>query len=136
MATTKRVKITRAVQKLSNGQMDTFRVTMTASDAVGMPNEVFLYCRRPAAIGQTEPSDRFETVCSGVDIAAYPADDPEVGADPPYLRRASIDLRFDSQEMAERAIVEILSRLDRLKASLDRNEDLAALGPAWVGDAP
>lgn len=129
--TARSIRLTPSFQKKFNVGYDTFRLVVVASDAVNMPAEIFLYLRRPFVSGQAEPLDRFETVCSGVDFDSVPVGEPIEGSDPPYLRHATLDLRFVSAAQAEAAYNAIVELVRNLVRSLDRNDDLVQL-PAVV----
>lgn len=127
------VNLSPLFQRAYTDGQDTFRITLTASGAVNMPNEVFLCLRLPYAVGQTDFTDRFETVCSGTDLDAVPVGNPTLGDDPLFSRQATIDLRFRSRAQALDAYNAIRQAVADLIASLTRNDDLVAMPTITIG---
>lgn len=103
-----------------------FRFRVTASDAVDMANEIFLFRLRPLVPGAEDRVAEFLSICSPVDLEDYPADEPEEDASPAFFRLASIDLLVRSQTLAEQLWTNIQAAVAVLIEALNASDDLDA----------
>lgn len=153
MASARGVRIWQQVQDhYANGVVDSFRFTMVVTDAVLMPNEIFLYeplppgyaCdpQPPVIIGpqgsQGPQADgycaTFVGVCSPVDLVEYTAYSVAPDANPPYFRLSYVDLLFRSRKEADDIATEIKNDIARLVRSMNMNDLLGPPVKFWVGE--
>lgn len=111
--------------------VDGFRFTVTAYDAYDMPNEIFLYLRRPYNPTTGEEADEFTSVCSMPDLEEYPAGAP--AGVPPFFRLATIDLVFRSQALADEAWELIKREVEVLVETLRLADQLAVTEDVQIG---
>lgn len=97
---------------------DCFRLTITAHDAVGMPNEIFVYRVVPLQPAQPEAVGAYSHVCSPVDLAEFPPTQPLPNAIPPWYRLASVDILLPTRSEAVKVHGDILAAIDSLTYSL------------------
>lgn len=110
------------------GYTDAFRMTVTAYDGRGLPDEIFRFLRGPGrAIGSED--DVFDGVCSPVDLEEFPVGEPGSDQAIKYFRKASIDLAFRSETQANEAWRTIYDEVESLIRSLEYMENL---GPAEI----
>lgn len=136
---------------LQQGVVDGFRFTITAVDAVLMPNEIFRYMTAPVGVspvsGTTLPIGVqagpyasgvgiFDGVCSPPDLEEFPVGVPDVSGVPPYFRLAVVDLLLRSRAEAVEAFRAIEDDVNRLIRSMNSNDVLGAVQPIWIGAAP
>jgi len=75
-------------------------------------------------------------VCSPVDMAEFPVDDPDIEKPYPYFRASVLTLDFRSSEEFEAAYDDIMERIENLVAALDRMDILEPTQTTWVGGEP
>jgi hypothetical protein len=118
------VAVARQVSKHTHGGRDFHRLRYTASGganhALLSDSKIFLYRALPLETGAEERVGVFQGVCSPVDLAEMPADDPGETAEPPFCRAATVDLLFRSSELMTLAQNRIESQIDVLLDALDR----------------
>lgn len=125
------IRLRRAAQtRFVLNAVDGFRFTVTAHSANDMPNEIFLYIRRPADAGSGEV-DEFTCICSAPDLEEYPTEGP-TGL-PPFFRLAEIDLVFRSQSLADEAWTVIKRDVEVLVHTLNLNDELAVTDDIEIG---
>lgn len=109
---------------VTNTGIGGFTLRLTATDPVRMDPKIFVYLAKPVAPSSDTATVEFQRVCSPDDLAGIPADAPEDGANPPYLRLDFVELVFYSRAEAievRDAIAEDVG--DLMQALLDA-EDL------------
>ena len=115
---------------------DTFRVQIIASDAENMADgKIFGFQKTLVDPGTVTQQDEFCFVCSVFDLSAYAADAPNVGQDPPFFRKASIDVYLPSVTKADEFITEVRTQVDELITAL-KNMDELQTESTWHPDAP
>lgn len=102
--------------------VDGFRFKVRAYGACDMPNEIFLYQRKPYDLTTGAEADVFTSVCSPIDIEEYPSGAPD--GTPAFFRQAVIDLVFRSQRTADDAWAKIKMDVRNLVAALDYMDEL------------
>lgn len=126
------IRLRRAAQeRFVANAVDGFRFTVTAHSAFDMPNEIFLYLRRPLDPTTGEEADEFTSVCSVPDLEEYPANGPT--GTPPFFRAAEIDLVFRSQTEADEAWAVIQREVEVLVRTLNLTDELAAEADVEIG---
>jgi len=131
------IKLTRSeIKEVNHYHIRGFRIRVEASDAVGMPNEVFVYARHPPNPHTGEVVDEFLTVASFPDLAEYPANDPDPTKAFPFLRKSFIELDVRSMKDVEniwRLVVELVCFL---RAALNRADQLVVAETVDCGQPP
>lgn len=126
------IKLRRAAQtRFVANAVDGFRFTVTAHTAVDMPEEIFLYLRRPYNPATAEEADEFTSVCSAPDLEEYPVGEP-IGT-PAFFRLAEIDLVFRSQAEANDAWELIKREVEVLVNTLNLNDELTVEDDVQIG---
>ena len=113
---------------------DGFRLKVTASDGVLMPNEVFLFQRDVLNPLTGTYADHLVAVCSPEDLVTYPITDPMVTDLPPFFRMAVIDVIVGSREIAEDAWSVLQEQVEGLVLALNRKDRLVPAGEVRLGD--
>ena len=138
MATTYRIKLTSSSPALVKFKgRDTFRITVTASDALNMTNEIFAHKKTlvdpdPLVVQQ----DEFCFVCSPYDLSFYPADTPTPGQSPPFFRKASFDILLPSVDTFQKVYDEIKAQVDLLIETQRKLDILGTPIVTWHQSAP
>jgi len=116
--------------------VDGIRLRITVTDANLIPAKIFLHQLKPVAVGGTTRVPEFQAVCSPADLEEYPEDDVAPGANPPFFRRAMVDLVFRSQHDADAALAAIARDVGQLISTLDIMDNLVALPDLVIGTPP
>ena len=128
--TERRVKLTISTQTLyTKNVTQNYRVTVVASNANLMPNEIFLFSRKPGGV------DIFKGVCTPSQLQFLPIDNPDTNVDPTFFRKSSIDWSLEDSAAAEAFSTSLLTAVGTLKASLDTADGLQST-TFWIGTAP
>lgn len=115
------ISLSRAEPERREGELvASWRVVITASDAVLMPNEIFLFERAWADDSHTTSVDNLVTVATPFDFTVFPIDDPATGQDPPYFRKSVIDVSVPSLEAADWMWEELQSAVEELVSAMSR----------------
>ncbi len=126
------IRLRRAAQtRFVANAVDGFRFTVTAHSGHDMPDEIFLYLRRPANPTTGEEADEFASVCSAPDLEEYPVGEPT--GTPPFFRAAEIDLVFRSQGEADEAWELIKREVEVLVETLNLNDRLTVEEDVQLG---
>lgn len=131
----RRIKLTAQFQTPDIDPLHQFRIVVTASSAVDMPAEIFLYHRLPQS-AYASATDEYLQVCTPTDLAVYPANEPTPGSSPPYFRLATIDIIYDSREQLLTLWHSIQTRTTALIESLNISDTLVESVEVWIGAAP
>ena len=110
-----------------------YRVTIDVLEAVGLPEEIFVFQRQQTASGI---NDEFSNVASPADLEEYPVDEPdEEGA---FFRLKHIDLVYRSLELLEEnlndlkhdicMLLETLAQMDRLTSEIVVIDERCSIG--------
>lgn len=131
----RRIKLVVSTQLVytSNVTQD-YRMTITASNANLMPNEVFRMLRKSGIPGFPTDTDVFMGVCSPSELKSLPVDMPDPTAPTNFFRTASLDLSFNTPEIAMQAFSDIIEAVKQLKDSLDYADGLGNQTQYWVGN--
>lgn len=132
----RRVQMTWAVSRYDYQDVDAVRVRIEASNGNLMPEKIFAYLLLPMKPGAGEREGAFSHVCSPVDLAEYPEDEPIPGHRPEWFRLSYVDVHLRSRAEAKRFIQDVLDDVDRLKNTLDTMETLQTGGVLWIGPEP
>ena len=111
-----------------------WRVVITASDGVDMPDEIFLFQRVYADDAHTTTVDQLMTVCTPFDLTTFPIDDPTVGQSPPFFRKAVIDVMVPTLDAADYMWARIQEAVCDLKEQMDRLDTLVGVETVRCGD--
>jgi hypothetical protein len=111
-----------------------WRVVITASDGVEMPEELFLFQRVWADDAHTASVDELITVVTPFDITTYPIDDPAVGQDPPFFRKSVIDVFVPTLDAADFMWETVQAAVCDLKRQMDRLDLLVDVETVRCGD--
>lgn len=133
----RRVKLSVATSvEFVAGRANNYRLTITASDANLMDNEVFYYRRYDSLPEYPDPVDRFQGVVDPKQMEEYPIDEPDEDLGHQYFRTDSFDELYLDAATADAAVADIVAAVNRLKDSLDYNDGLGPTTEYWVGIAP
>lgn len=116
-------RLDQSKQELPNGA-ESFRIQVTAKDAVMMPEEIFLFARTLVDSHTGAQGEEFQAVISPDDAVIYPVGEPTLGQQPPFYRKSTIDVLLASEHQADQfweelklrvcALVEAYNKKDRL----------------------
>lgn len=98
-----------------------YDMQVTASDAVDMPNEVFVIQKRvaPAITVGEAAQDEFTSVADPLDIEEYPVS-PTVSPEIPFYRVSMIALRFRSYSLMQETKALIISDVNGLVYAINQ----------------
>ena len=117
---------------------DSFRLRCTASDAVGMPNEIFLANRE--LIDPDNPTAEmkvtFQAICSAFDLSIYPPNVPTEGQWPPFFRVASFDIPLPSLQVCDETIESIKNQVNSLINQHNNLDKLYIAQEVWIPGQP
>lgn len=116
------------------GRDDGVRVRITATEACGMSPKVFAFRMLPLNANTGETNGYFDHICSPVDLAEYPEDEPLAGASPQWFRLDYVDVLLRSWLEAEDFIAGVRSDLRRCVATLNRAQALVFGGQEVAGE--
>lgn len=111
-----------------------FRLRVTASEANGLSDSIFLYVARPPVGAETESQGVIMGVCSAADMADWPDGAPEPNAVPAWYRRAVLDVVCPSRIDADLLWARIQKEVEVLIESLNATDELAISEPVVIGD--
>jgi hypothetical protein len=105
---------------------DMFRFTISTSDAVNMPAEIFAFLKGPVdPREERDPLEYFRFVATPFDISIYPPNAPDETQTPGFYRKASVEFLAQSTALADeikesfevevRSLFEAYNRLDSLE---------------------
>lgn len=116
-----------------SGRTQGYRMTIQAQDAVVLPNEVFVYQRKPS---YKDPGyeDVFTNIASPSDLEEYPITTP-VG-NVPFFRLAAVDLVFRNVSLADDAWKGIQNDMKQLIETLKFFDSLVVQEVEAFGTAP
>lgn len=126
------VKLTWASSYYRYGEHDGIRVRITADCGNNVSEKIFAYRMLPTSLHGTE--GHYSHVCSPVDLADYPADEPLSGASPEWFRLSYVDVLVRSVEEAENFVTIVREDVRRLIHTLDTTETLFDGDFELVGD--
>ena len=130
----RRIKLTWQVSRYYYDSTDGIRVRVVASDAALMPTKIFAYMMMPLVPGTPAKVGAFDHICSPVDLADYPEDAPIANSRPEWFRLNYVDVLLRSRAEVNAFIRDVAEDVQRLKATLDLNDDLLPGGTLWVGN--
>jgi hypothetical protein len=138
------ITLTPEFQTYQAGNIDGFRMRVTASDGLNMPNEVFRYRAIPLQPNSLNDEEEeveseqwgvFDGVCSPADLEEFPINEPYTTADPPWFRLAYVDLVFRSRHELEEAYRTLVDEVSALRDTIKLMEDLSEEDEVRIGDA-
>lgn len=115
---------------------DAFRLKVTAEDAVGMPNEIFLHAKVLIDPDTEQQGDDFVSICSPIDLTVYPANAPDESQFPQFFRKSQIDILVPGQTAANEAWTAIYSEVEELVRALNRLDVLVEVETVFIGTQP
>lgn len=135
--TTYRIKLTFAAPEIENflGR-NTLRMTVVASDAENLPNEIFLHQKTVVNAALDEAQDEFVSICSPYDLSDYPVNEPNPTQSPQFFRKSTIDILLPGIGYYSEVKEEIESQVTLLLHLLEQLEDLSVVDEVWIPDAP
>ena len=115
-----------------------FRLRVVAEALPGEDTDpnVFVFKREPPDPYTGVDVDTFCAICSPVDLADFPALEPDVNRNYPFFRRAEIELDFRATSQAEEIWLTIIREVGTLMQAMDRLEQLVLTEEVVVGNAP
>lgn len=129
----------RSVTILTESQLTTqknnvegFLLRLTITNTIGIDPKLFVYVAKPALPGEQEQFAEFQRVASPDDLAMIPAEQPAVGANPPYLRLDFVELIFYSRIEALEVRDAIIADIDELLQAMDAAEKLIQESPIII----
>ena len=132
----RRVQLTWSVSRYAYQGVDAVRVRIEAANGDLMPEKIFAYLLLPMKPGAGERAGAFSHVCSPVDLAEYPEDEPIAGYRPEWFRLNYVDVHLRSRSEAKRFIQDVIDDVERLRNTLDVMDSLQTGGTLWVGGEP
>lgn len=118
-----------------SGRGEGYRLKITASDAEGMPNEIFMHEQTLQDPYSQLVFENFVCVASVPDITIYPVGAPNATQWPPFFRKDSIDIIVFNQDLAEETWRIIQAEVTVLVESLNKLELMAPPEVVRIGDA-
>lgn len=112
------------------------RIRIEAKNGVGIPNEVFLYKREVFNPTTGEAADTFQCVSTLFYLATTPVDEPPENRNPPFFRKAYVDIIVPNSEAADEVAAEIQAEVARLVNDAKRELEVAKDSSVWLGDVP
>lgn len=116
--------------------LSAYRLRIEVEESVEMDDRVFLYSRDPLNPHTGEQLDTFITVCSPVDMADYPPEEPAPAKQYPFFRRNWVELDFRATSQADEAWGLIVREVNNLIFALNRLTRLRVAETVWCGTAP
>jgi hypothetical protein len=117
---------------------DRFRLRVTASDAVGMPNEIFLANRElldpENPTGDTKVM--FQSICSVIDLDQYPINAIQTGQWPPFFRVAVIDIPLPSLDTCDYVIDQTKQQVASLIKQHNDLDKMVVADEVWIPGPP
>lgn len=135
MPSERRVKISRSAQVATQVNLiQSYRFTLTASEANLMDNEIFVL--REFVINNTtgETSTIFDHVATPVELDTLPIGEPSEGET--TYRSSYVELNFDTEAEADDAWEAIQNDVGLLVRALDLGDRLGLSEDIWFGDEP
>lgn len=121
------------VQQMIGG-IGVFRLRVTASEAEGVPPEVFLLKRVLAnSVGPTY-KEEFITVCTPRHIANHPANTPDPANG--YVRRSTFDLYISTPDLVAKSVSEIDRRVKLLLLTTESLADFSETNSKTISTEP
>ncbi len=136
MARALRVKKFDAGPNVNYAYLSAYRLRLVIDRAVEMDDRVFLFRRDPVNPYTGDHLDTFVTVCSPVDMADYPPEDPDPNKQYPFFRKNAVELDFRATSQADEAYAVIVRELTALVFALNRLDRLQEADSQWVGTVP
>lgn len=115
---------------------DVFRIRVTASGGVNLPNEIFLHKRTLVDPNTSYQADEFIAICGPWDLATYPVDEPEPTQDPPFFRKAAFDILTPNVSSADETIVSVQKQVEFLLSTLKQLDKLEVVQSMWIPGEP
>jgi hypothetical protein len=124
------ITLTPYFQTINTTANSGYRLAIIASNAVGMPEEIFRYYEWPM-IGGTLQAE-FSGVCSWPDLEAYPAGEARVTDSPRVFRLNYMDIVVDSEDTAREVWETVQQAVENLVAAIRDGEILDESTPVTV----
>ena len=112
---------------------DGIRVRVWVSAACEMESAIFAYRMLTVAPATGAATAHFSHICSSVDLAEYPVDEPVAPSRPEWFRTSSVDVLLRSQEEADNFITTVREDVAKLKLTLDTIDTLEEATTATLG---
>ncbi len=126
------IKIQWASSHYAFGRDDGVRVRITVTCTDGLDTRIFAYRMAPVD-GSGGTNGFFSHICSPVDMAEYPADEPVAGQSPEWFRLSYVDVFLRSVEETEKFIEIVKSDIRRLLSTLSTMDIIFTNGTEIVG---
>lgn len=127
------IKVRWASSRYVHGRHDGVRVRFDVDCASGLDTRIFAYRMRPVnSSGSAEGF--FSHICSPVDMAEYPADEPVAGQSPEWFRLSFVDVMLRSVTEADDFIAAVRSDVRRILATLSTMDTIFTNGTDLIGD--
>jgi len=106
------------------GRGDAFRIKITASNAVNMQNEIFLFVQGPKDASTGTTHEYFLGVATPDDLVTFPLNNPDTTMDPPFYLKDTIDVLVESREVADYIWTEVQAQVKTLIDALNNKDYL------------
>ena len=126
------IKVSWASSHYRYGRDDGVRVRFDVTCATDMDTHIFAYRMLPAD-GKGAAAGFFSHICSPVDLAEYPADEPRVGESPEWFRLSYVDVYLRSVTEAENFVEIVRADIHRILTTLTTMDTLIPGGEDIVG---
>ena len=117
------------------GRSQGYRMTVSVTEAVDMPSEIFVMQRCPVIDPNLPPVDRFDNIASPADLEEY-AVEMVVDEHEPFYRKSSVDLIFRNMTLLDEAWRHMLEDVDGLVYSLNEMDALTRVEEVSFGVQP
>jgi len=109
-----------------------FRLRVTASDGVGIDNEIFRYYQQPINPNTGSADSSFSGVCSWPDLVELPIVEPLPEESPAGFRLDYFDIVVDSETIANEVWDLIQVQVEELVQTVKDGENLEAQPPVVI----
>lgn len=131
-----RLKLTRyGIDNVRYKHLGAFRIRIEATDPTdsGMDTNVFVYRQDPINAYSGDANNTFMAVASAVDLAEYPADEPNTATEFPFFRLNYVELDVRAISQAEEFWQIVVHDVGVLIESLNVLIELREQEAVWVG---
>jgi hypothetical protein len=112
-----------------------YRYTVTASGELNMSKYIFRYMRAPFNYLTNETNDLFDGICSPEQLVSLPVGDPNASDNASLFRLDTLDLVFETQDLADDTWTAIQSDVAVLIDALKQDDTLGDPEDVRIGDS-
>ena len=129
------LKITHNTSHYVYGRYDGVRVRFVVEEACDMTDKIFAYRMLPVDPATGAAEGHFSHICSSVDLAEYPENEPVAGASPAWFRLNYVDVIIRSWAEALDFIDVVYQDVHSLLDSLNNMDEIAGTSTITFGAA-